>query len=45
MDNEAGIVLSAIFDASRRNETIVKMEKTGMTASFLGKLQRIVCQK
>ncbi|KAL7610375.1 hypothetical protein Lser_V15G10083 [Lactuca serriola] len=28
MDNEAGIVLSAIFDASRRNETIVKMEKT-----------------
>lgn len=36
MDNVAGIVLSAIFEATRRDETKVKMENTGMIliASF-----------
>ncbi|KAI3511792.1 hypothetical protein L1887_18950 [Cichorium endivia] len=34
MDSVVGIVLRAIFEASRKDETKVKMEKTGMFASF-----------
>ena len=35
IDSVAGIVLRAIFDASRRNETTVIMEKTGTISSLL----------